>query len=318
MSGGAVVECRPSKTDGTYEIPSLPAGGYTVRFTKSGYVTQYFDGKATAAEADLVSVQASVTTGEVDAAMVKAVIPTNVTPPEVSGVGKVGDPLSCTEGTWTGTPASYTYRYSWYRGGTAISGAHSSTYTLATDDAGASIKCGVAATNSAGTSSTAQSNGSIAVAAIRTVSILKEGNGSGTVTSSPAGIDCGLACAATFDEGTSVTLTAVPDPGSEFTGWSGGDCSGTGTCTLTLRADANVIADFAKKPAPPATEGSTALTPPASTSAPPPAPPANPAKPKPLQCKKRFHNVTKKGKTRCEKVKKKTKGGKGRGSAKRG
>ena len=49
--------------------------------------------------------------------------------------------------------------------------------------------------------------------------------GSGTVTSSPAGIDCGVDCAQDYDQPTVVTLTATPASGQQFTGWSG-DCSG--------------------------------------------------------------------------------------------
>jgi hypothetical protein len=44
--------------------------------------------------------------------------------------------------------------------------------------------------------------------------------GSGRITSSPGGIDCGATCSATFDLGQVVTLTATPDPGWVFTGWS--------------------------------------------------------------------------------------------------
>ena len=68
--------------------------------------------------------------------------------------------------------------------------------------------------------------------------------GTGSVTSSPAGIDCPSTCAAAFDSGTSVTLTATADPGSDFTGWSGGGCSGTGTCQVILTADTAVDAMF--------------------------------------------------------------------------
>jgi hypothetical protein len=76
-----------------------------------------------------------------------------------------------------------------------------------------------------------------------TLSVTKAGSGSGTVTSSPAGIDCGSTCSASFLEGTMVTLTATPVANSTFTGWSGA-CSGTGTCTVTMDQDRAVTATF--------------------------------------------------------------------------
>ena len=68
--------------------------------------------------------------------------------------------------------------------------------------------------------------------------------GSGTVTSSPAAIDCGTACGARFDRNTAVTLTATPSSESAFAGWSGGRCSGTGACTVTMSSDQTVTAAF--------------------------------------------------------------------------
>ena len=73
--------------------------------------------------------------------------------------------------------------------------------------------------------------------------------GAGSVRSSPAGIDCSPACAATFGDGATISLSSTPAPGSQFTGWSGA-CVGTGACDLKLNADANVSASFA--PLPPA------------------------------------------------------------------
>ena len=59
-----------------------------------------------------------------------------------------------------------------------------------------------------------------------TITVIKFGLGSGTVTSDPAGIDCGPTCSAPFDPTPDVTLTATPDVGSTFGGWSGDpDCS---------------------------------------------------------------------------------------------
>jgi hypothetical protein len=83
------------------------------------------------------------------------------------------------------------------------------------------------------------------------LTVQKSGSGSGSVSSSPAGIDCGSSCAASFDDGARVTLSATPDANSTFTGWSGGGCSGTGECQLTVSADATVTANFAPRPEPP-------------------------------------------------------------------
>ncbi|QQS54894.1 MAG: hypothetical protein IPM89_03375 [Candidatus Competibacteraceae bacterium] len=75
------------------------------------------------------------------------------------------------------------------------------------------------------------------------LSVTKTGTGSGTVTSNPAGINCGADCSESYTAGTAVTLTASPVSGSIFAGWSGA-CSGTGACTVTLNAAQSVTATF--------------------------------------------------------------------------
>lgn len=70
-----------------------------------------------------------------------------------------------------------------------------------------------------------------------------ENGGSGTVISSPPGIDCGELCSYAFTEGTEVTLTATPAEGSLFMDWSGA-CSGTSTCILTMTENKAVTATF--------------------------------------------------------------------------
>lgn len=75
------------------------------------------------------------------------------------------------------------------------------------------------------------------------LTVSKAGAGSGTVTSNPAGINCGSSCSASFSTGTDVTLTASAAAGSTFAGW-GGACSGTGTCTVSMTIARSVTATF--------------------------------------------------------------------------
>lgn len=79
--------------------------------------------------------------------------------------------------------------------------------------------------------------------AVHTLSVTTAGDGSGTVTSVPAGIDCGADCSEAYEEGTTVTLSATPDESSVFDGWSG-DCTGTGTCEVAMGGTRNVTATF--------------------------------------------------------------------------
>ncbi len=67
-------------------------------------------------------------------------------------------------------------------------------------------------------------------------------NGEGRVTSTPAGIECGSTCEATFPPGTQVVLD-VKEEGGVLSGWSGA-CSGSSACSLSLDADVDVAAIF--------------------------------------------------------------------------
>lgn len=77
-----------------------------------------------------------------------------------------------------------------------------------------------------------------------TLVVKKSGTGSGTVTSSPSGISCGLTCSKAYNSGTVVTLAAYPNWWTVFTGWSGAGCSGTGSCTVTMDASKTITANF--------------------------------------------------------------------------
>jgi hypothetical protein len=76
-----------------------------------------------------------------------------------------------------------------------------------------------------------------------TITVTKAGTGNGVVSSTPLGIACGSDCAADFDYGTVVTLSASPAPGSTFAGWSGA-CTGTADCMVTLESAVDVTATF--------------------------------------------------------------------------
>jgi hypothetical protein len=77
-----------------------------------------------------------------------------------------------------------------------------------------------------------------------TLNVTRSGPGNGTVTSNPAGINCGSDCTQPYASGTSVTLTATPAAGSVFGGWSGGGCSGTGSCTTIVSGSSTITATF--------------------------------------------------------------------------
>ena len=83
--------------------------------------------------------------------------PENTAAPIVSGTAKVGQALTCSEGTWT-TPAPTSYAYRWLRDGVAIGGAESNTYTVTATDEGHIISCEVTATNTVGSKNAVSAN----------------------------------------------------------------------------------------------------------------------------------------------------------------
>lgn len=103
------------------------------------------------------------------------------------------------------------------------------------------------------------------------LTVSRSGDGAGTVTSTPAAIDCGATCAAELAAGEAVTLTAVAASGSHFVGWTG-DCTGTGACRVAMTAARAVGAEFA--PDAPATRpgGEGPKAPPGGPPAPAPIP----------------------------------------------
>lgn len=121
-----------------------------------------------------------------------------------------------------------------------------------TDNSGCSaVQTFTGQTVSCNGSPLAQVSHQVTVAAGEPLSVSASGSGSGSVTSSPVGIGCPGVCSHAFEPGTQVTLTPDPAAGSTFAGWSGGDCSGTGSCEVTVEADTELTATFEKLPSPP-------------------------------------------------------------------
>ncbi len=124
--------------------------------------------------------------------------------------------------------------------GTTCSALFNQPVTLTAVPDSGNVLLGWSDTSCLGTSCVVQPGGSIIAyfGAPGTVSVTVQGPG--TVTSSPAGIDCGTTCSAVF--GQFVTLTAMPDSGNQLLGWSGA-CSGSGP-TCAVQPGASVTAYF--------------------------------------------------------------------------
>ena len=139
-------------------------------------------------------------------------------------------------GSGTTTPAAGTYKYT---AGTAVQ-------VSATPGSGYAFSSWSGAATGSTTPVTVTMNGNKTLTATfastnYSLTVAKFGTGTGSV--SGTGIDCGSTCNGSYAPGTSVTLTANPDPSSTFSGW-GGACSGTTTCTVSMSAARTVTAIF--------------------------------------------------------------------------
>lgn len=79
---------------------------------------------------------------------------------------------------------------------------------------------------------------------IRRLTLQVDGD-AGKVVSAPSGLGCRATCSKSTDPDATITLTARPDDGAYFTGWTGGCSSSDGdTCTVTMRGNRSVGATF--------------------------------------------------------------------------
>jgi hypothetical protein len=176
ISGTAAVGQTLTCSHGTWE--SFPAG-YTYKWLREGaeipgaLSNTYAVGVAD--ESHSISCEVTATNGagpsspelsaNSDSVPMQSSLPTNTVSPEVAvrggGPALLGKILSCSSGTWTGTPTP-TFTYRWLRDGVAIGGEQSSVYVVVAADEGHSIFCEVTATNTAGATSAVSAN-SIAI-----------------------------------------------------------------------------------------------------------------------------------------------------------
>ncbi len=77
---------------------------------------------------------------------------------------------------------------------------------------------------------------------LRKLTVSKVGRGTGIVTSTPTGIDCGTDCEELYNDSTEVTLTTTPDEGFTFYHWYGDEDCKDGIVTLT--SDVQCVAKF--------------------------------------------------------------------------
>lgn len=125
----------------------------------------------------------------------------------------------------------------------AVLAANSTGYTDLTVSASTTYCYRVRAFNAAGPSGYSNEACATTPQTTLNLTVTKSGTGSGTVLSSPGGINCGSDCTEAFPSGAVVTLTATASAGSWFDGWSG-SCVGTEPCTLSGNANPTVTATF--------------------------------------------------------------------------
>ena len=136
---GAGNNCTPipGATGQTYTLTSSDVG-HTIRVQESA--------------ADAGGSSAPVTSNATAIVRALPVAPANLFLPALSGTPAIGQTLSCSPGSWSGSPTP-TFRYQWQSDGAPIAGAINSTYVVGAADQDHTLTCKVTATNSAGQSS---------------------------------------------------------------------------------------------------------------------------------------------------------------------
>jgi 5-hydroxyisourate hydrolase-like protein (transthyretin family) len=238
--GSSPITSTSTDVNGNYTLGGLSSGSYKVEFVdgSGNYVAQYYSAKSSLGAADPIQTTSSAPAAGVNAALTTTVTHTLTVTPSGSGSGSV---TSSPAGIDCGATCAAVFN-------------NNTTVTLTETPAAGSAFAGWSGGGCSGTGTTC----TVSLSADRTVTAIFDtipihaltvgssaGNGSGSVTSSPAGIDCGATCSHSYFDGTVVTLSASPATGSAFAGWSGGGCSGASlTCQVTIGPDQTVTPSF--------------------------------------------------------------------------
>jgi Carboxypeptidase regulatory-like domain len=174
---GELVDGFDETETGHYLIEGLESGSYDIYIEESieectpktgkptTWASQYYGGALELGSATAVALTAGVeppapATADFRLIRSSAVRPANTGAPQITGVGEVGQTLTCSPGVWVGTPAP-TYSYQWLRGFSPIASATSSTYVVQPADSDSELQCMVTATNEAGSESDTSARTSI-------------------------------------------------------------------------------------------------------------------------------------------------------------
>jgi alpha-tubulin suppressor-like RCC1 family protein len=129
--------------------------------------------------------------------------------------------------------------------GTGVTWTSSSTAVATVDATGRATAVHAGTTTITATDSTgATASTTLTVRDPVTLTVIPAGGGTGSVASTPPGINCGTDCSNLYNVGTSVTLTANASISSNFAGWSGCDTASGTTCTVTMNDPRAVTAAF--------------------------------------------------------------------------
>ena len=124
------------------------SGAVSAASALSAGASQSLLGKVTGADGCVIPFSASLTGLALSA-------PVTVAPPTISGAAKVGQILTCSNGSWSNAPVSYTYQWYFTDSETPIEGATNATYAPVSTDVGHLLSCTVTAVNAVGATSVA-------------------------------------------------------------------------------------------------------------------------------------------------------------------